>query len=119
MSTNIEDDLIEATATKLTQADFDRAYKLDAGIKKLAVELEELKNRIKAEAKLGTKVHGNVVVKVTERNDKDVDALTVKFPFDGYADFYKQVLDPKKVPAGDLIFKEAVKVVSITFADAD
>jgi hypothetical protein len=113
MSTDLLDDVVPA----LTQADFDRAYQLDAGIKKLAKELEDLKSRIKAEAKLGTKVHGNVIVKVSERRDKDIEAMTAAFPFEGYAYLYKIVLDGAKVPKEDLILKDPIKVVSITFAD--
>lgn len=116
-------DLLEDTdlnaAPPLTQEDYDRAAKLNAGIAKLEAELDDLKARIKAEAKLGTAVHGTVVVKVSERNDKDVAAMTEAYPAKDWPGYYKPVLDPKlveKIDPADLIFKPTIKVVSITFA---
>lgn len=120
-------DLLDEIATPeippLTQADYDRAAKLNAGIAKFQAELDELKARIKAEAvKPGTKVHGNVVVKVTERRDKDIEAIEASLPYSTNPEFYKHVLDAAKVAKelpSAIVLKPAIKVVSITFADAD
>lgn len=121
-ATDLEQDLADVVAPKLTQEDYDRAYKLDAGIKKLAIELAALKERIIAEAPAGksTKVYGKVVVKTGTRDDKDVDAMTEKYPFSEHPAYYKTVLDPTKVAKLDptkLLFKPTISTISITFAD--
>ena len=86
--TDILDDT-KVDESKLTQADYDRAYKLDAGIKKLAVELEALKDRIKTEhAKKGTFVHGKVIVVVGNQDRKDLPATAKNFPIETYPDHW-------------------------------
>lgn len=122
---NADDLLPEAEAPavpKLTQADYDRAHKLDAGIKKLTEELAILKARIVAEAPEGksTKVYGKVVVKVGTRQDKDVPAMEEKYSIDEFPTFYKSVFDAAKVEKLDkskLIYKPIIGTVSISFAD--
>lgn len=122
MNTSLEADLTEAVAPKLTQEDYDRAYKLDAGIKKLAIELEALKERIKAEAPAGksTQVHGKVVVKTGTRDDKDIDKMTEVFPEALFPQYYTAKLDAAKVAKDEdgihLIFKPTISTISITFA---
>lgn len=125
MNTSLESDLdgiIAPELPKLTQDDYDRAAKLNAGIVKLQIELDALKERIKAEAPAGksTKVYGKVVVKTGTREDKDVDAMTEKYPSIDYPDFYKPVFDAAKVAKVApklLILKPAIQTVSISFAD--
>lgn len=116
--TDLLDETIAPEFPPLTQEDYDRAAKLNAGIAKLQAEFDALKARIKAEATTpGTKVHGNVVVEVTERRDKDIEAIEASLPYSTNPEFYKHVLDIPKVPKDALILKEPIKVVSITFAD--
>lgn len=118
MNTSLEADLTEAAAPKLTQEDYDRAAKLNAGITKLQAELDALKVRIKDEAPEGksTKVYGSVVVKTGTRQDKDIDAMTEKYPYDEYDNLYKHVFDPARVDASALIYKPTIKTISISFA---
>ncbi len=116
MSTDILDETI---VSPLTQADYDRMFKLDSGIKKLAVELEELKARAKAEhTKQGTFVHGKVIVKIGEQKRKDVDETQKSFPFEKFPQFYKTdpVFDINAKGLEDFVVIKPVPTISISFA---
>lgn len=116
MSTN--DDLLGDIPEQqpLTQADYDRAAKLDAGIKALSEELNDLKARIKAEHKeKGTFEHGNVTVVVGERQDKDWESTAEHFPQADFPHMWENVPTflRDEVPAKYVMKKDPIQTLSI------
>lgn len=119
--TDILDDT-DPTIVPLTQEDYDRALKLDDGIKKLSVELEALKDRIKAEHTTnGTFVHGKVIVVRGVQNRVDTVATTKNFPIEDYAELWEVPTEPvfdlatAKKTHKDKIVTDPVDTLSIKF----
>jgi len=84
----------------LTQKELDEYAKLDRGIKKLQTRHKILNEKIKdAFTKNGTFVFGSVIIKRSEANSLDPEALQKKYPEATYPEYYKTVLDATKVPA--------------------
>jgi hypothetical protein len=124
MNMNADDLLADEApaAPKLTQEDYARVAKLDAGIKQLVEEKAALYARIKAEhSEKGTYVHGNVIVKVTPRTDKDWAKTAEKFALgeDGTnVEYWEQewVFNQKAVDDKDIVKKETILTLSVTQA---
>lgn len=112
------EDLLEdtnPTHVPMTEADYARLAKLNAGLAKLTEEMEALKARVRVDhAVKGTFVHGDVVVKVTPVNRKDVEKTMEKYPVETFPAFYKTVLDLPKVK--DPVLEPTTYSLSISYA---
>lgn len=120
-------DILDTVSTeeelpKLTQAEYDRAAKLNAAITKAQAELDILKDRIKAEhTKKGTFVHGKVIVIIGSQDRKDLIATAKKFPMETYPDHWvtpDPILDVTALEKSDFIVKPT-PTLSIKFAEPD
>lgn len=107
----------------ITQAELDEYAKIDRVLKnkKLNDRHKELNAKIKAAfVKLGTFIHGSVIIKRTERTGFDAKAAEEDFPFEKFPEYYKPVFDPTTFPA-ELKEKYATKIeaLSVTVATED
>lgn len=86
----------------LSQEQINRYAKLDAGIKLLQDEKDNLNNVIKDAHKdqpRGTYIYESVVVKIGETSKVDTKGIEGEFPFEVNPEYYDAKLDAKKVPA--------------------
>lgn len=82
----------------ITQADLDKYAKLDKGMKKLAPEHKRLNQLIKDTfLKVGTFVHGDVIVDRSQADSFDKKAAEEDLPYEKFPDLYTHTIDPTKL----------------------
>jgi hypothetical protein len=86
----------------ITQKELDEYAKLDRGIKKLQTRHKILNAKIKqvfASVTKGTRVFGDVVVKIGLTSSFDKESFEEKYPKEKFPQYYKLTLDPTKIEA--------------------
>jgi hypothetical protein len=86
----------------ITQKQIDEYAKLDKGIKKLQTRhkiLNALIKQVFEGTPKGTKIFGEVVVKLGETSTFSSESFEEKYPKDKFPQYYKLTLDPKTIEA--------------------
>lgn len=82
----------------VTQEEIDQLAKLRRGIEKAQAAAKLIEDKIRAGARTGTNVYGDVIVKKVETiGTFDKKRFEVTFPFSSHPEFYSPTLDTKKI----------------------
>jgi hypothetical protein len=107
----------------ITQDELDEYAKIDRVLKnkKLNDRHAALNKKIKAAfVKLGTFIHGDVIIKRGERDSFDAKAAEEEFPFEKFPEYYKPVFDATTLTAAQKKkFTNKTPTVSVTVATED